>query len=109
MSLPCLRCPAQEPRLGDARSRRVTPSFPGDGRRERHTLDIHPSVLEIDGGILNHTTVRGFTKIPAATALFRRWPDGLEAANEEKARREAAERVCHQDVNVPVLVDGGNL
>ena len=83
VSLPRLLRPAQESRPGDAGSRRGTPPFPGDGRHKGHTRDIHPFVLEMDSGILRHATARGFVKTPAATALFRRWPGGLEAAREE--------------------------
>ena len=55
--LPRLCCPSQERCQEGAESMTWTPPFPGDERREGHTRDIHPSFLEIDNGIVCHSTV----------------------------------------------------
>ena len=60
--------------LEDAGSRRETSTCPGD--RQGHSRDIHPSVLEMEGGLVCHVTVRGFAATPAVTALYRRWTGG---------------------------------
>jgi hypothetical protein len=71
------------------------PPHPGDSSRRRrvqerdttpvlernatrgHSRDLHPSSPKRDGGLVHHTVVRGFAKIPAATTLFRRGTGGL--------------------------------
>ena len=72
VSLCCLHHCAQEPHSGDSGSRRWTPSCPGDVCREGHGRDAHPFILEINGSSMRHTTVRGFTKTPNTTVIFRR-------------------------------------
>ena len=63
--------------LPHLRSRRGTLSCPGDGHCKGYDRDILPSVLEMDGGILHHITVRGFAETPIATTIFRRYMDGI--------------------------------